>query len=509
MHQHPSTTPCDPNEVCHARNENKPETEQEISGGAQSPNHGVTFDSPHDDQNPQDWAPWKKLVISTTACTGTLIASFNSAIYNAAVAPSSTEFNVANRVAVLGTSLFVLGFASGPVIWAPGSEMLGRRWPLVFGVFGSCVFTFGSGMAENVQTLIVCRFFAGLFGASPLCVVPAVLADLYNSTFRGVAISLYALTVFGGPFLAPIVSDFIAASHLGWRWTLYLPAILGLANSLFLLLLFRETFAPLVLVQKAQLLRRQTGDRNIYAEQERLKLDVHAVVKKYLIRPLRMLATEPIILLVSMYMSFIYGLVYALLGAYPYVFQHVHGMPAGVRTLPFLGLLLGVILALLFILGQHRPYCRKLEANNGKTIPEWRLGPAILGAVVFTVGLFWFAWTGFTNAIHWMAPTAAGVFIGFGVLCIFLPCFNYLVDAFLPLAASAVAANIMLRSAVAAGFPLFSTQMFGNLGIQWAGMLLACLATIMIPIPIVFRAYGPALRAKSKILVEAASEVMV
>jgi DHA1 family multidrug resistance protein-like MFS transporter len=65
-------------------------------------------------------------------------------------------------------------------------------------------------------------------------------------------------------------------------------------------------------------------------------------------------------------------------------------------------------------------------------------------------------------------------------------------------AASAVAANIILRSAVAAGFPLFSRQMFQNMGIQWAGTLLGCLAAIMIPIPIVFRAYGPMLRRKSK-----------
>lgn len=43
-----------------------------------------------------------------------------------------------------------------------------------------------------------------------------------------------------------------------------------------------------------------------------------------------------------------------------------------------------------------------------------------------------FSWTGFTASIHWMAPTAAGVLIGFGILCIFLPCFNYLVDSFLP-----------------------------------------------------------------------------
>lgn len=70
-------------------------------------------------------------------------------------------------------------------------------------------------------------------------------------------------------------------------------------------------------------------------------------------------------------------------------------------------------------------------------------------------------------------------------------------------AASTVAANIMLRSAVAAGFPLFSTQMFENLGVQWAGTLLACLAAVMAPIPLVFRAYGPTLRGQSKMLQEA------
>lgn len=66
-------------------------------------------------------------------------------------------------------------------------------------------------------------------------------------------------------------------------------------------------------------------------------------------------------------------------------------------------------------------------------------------------------------------------------------------------AASTVAANIILRSSVAAGFPLFSKQMFENLGIQWAASLLGCLAAIMIPIPLTFRIYGPRLRQKSRL----------
>lgn len=67
-------------------------------------------------------------------------------------------------------------------------------------------------------------------------------------------------------------------------------------------------------------------------------------------------------------------------------------------------------------------------------------------------------------------------------------------------AASAVAANIMLRSIIAAGFPLFTRQMFASLGIQWAGTLLGCVAAVMIPIPIAFFYFGSALRQHSKIL---------
>lgn len=63
----------------------------------------------------------------------------------------------------------------------------------------------------------------------------------------------------------------------------------------------------------------------------------------------------------------------------------------------------------------------------------------------------------------------------------------------------------MLRSAVAAGFPLFSRQMFKNLGVQWACTLLGSLAVIMIPIPFAFRIYGPRLRMKSKLLQQAAA----
>lgn len=199
-------------------------------------------------------------------------------------------------------------------------------------------------------------------------------------------------------------------------------------------------------------------------------------------------------------MSFIYGLVYCLLEAYPYVFEEIYGFPLGVSGLPFIGLIIGQVLGCSFILSQQASYVKQLVKNKNVPVPEWRLVPTLLGAPVITIGIFWFAWTGFIPKIHWAAPAVAGIFIGFGVLCVFLPCFNYLVDSYLPLAASTVAANIILRSSMAAAFPLFSKQMFKNMGVQWAGTLLGCLAMVMIPIPFAFRFYGPWLRRKSKLL---------
>lgn len=475
------------------------ETEKALSAPLSNAASYVDFEGADDPEHPQNWRLSTKLFNSILVCSGTLIVSLTSAIFAPGINEASKTFGVGTVVGTLGTTLYVLGFASGPLIWAPASELRGRKWPLTIGMLGGGIFTIASAVAKNIQTLVICRFFAGMFGASQLTVVPGVLADLYDNTTRGAAISLYALTVFVGPFMAPFVGGFIASSYLGWRWTLYIPAIFSLANGLLSVFFLNETYPACILVAKAAAIRKESQNPNIRARHEDVEVSIADLVEKYFTRPLTLLFTEPIILVVSVYMSFIYGLVYALLEAYPYVFEHVYGMTPAFAGLMFVGLIIGVVLACAFILFGQLAYAKKLAENKGVPVPEWRLAPTLLGAPIFTIGLFWFGWTGFTPQIHWAVPAVAGIFIGFGVLCIFLPCFNYIVDAYLPIAASAVAANIILRSAVAAGFPLFSRQMFQNMGIQWAGTLLGCLAAIMIPIPIIFRTYGPWLRAKSKV----------
>jgi DHA1 family multidrug resistance protein-like MFS transporter len=255
-------------------------------------------------------------------------------------------------------------------------------------MLGCSIFNVGSAAAKDIQTLIICRFFAGVFGASPLCVVPAVLADVYTNVHRGVAISIYALTVFGGPLFAPFIGGFMSMA-IGWRWTLWLVSILGFLDVCLLLVWLDETYHPIILANKARVIRHQTGNWGIHARHETIEVDFHEVSRKYFTRPLRMLITEPIVLAVTLYMSFIYGLVYALLEAYPYVFENIYEMNSGVAGLPFLGLFIGIVVAIVFILSQQGSYVKKLKANQGVPVPEWRLMPVTVGAFAFTMGLFW------------------------------------------------------------------------------------------------------------------------
>lgn len=106
--------------------------------------------------------------------------------------------------------------------------------------------------------------------------------------------------------------------------------------------------------------------------------------------------------------------------------------------------------------------------------------------------------TGYTKSIHWIVPAISGIFTGFGLMSIFLQALNYLVDAYLMFAASAIAGNTFMRSLAGAGFPLFARQMFQGMGIQWAATLLGCVAIVLAPIPFIFYKYGAKIRAKSE-----------
>lgn len=391
------------------------------------------------------------------------------------------------------------GFAVGPLIWAPLSELHGRQLVHAISFGGLSVFNAGAAAAQNIQTLIILRFFAGMFGAAPFTNAGAVVADIFRAQQRGLAMTVFAIAPFLGPVLGPIVGGFLGETQ-GWRWVEGLMAILAGTLWVVGIVFVPETYAPVLLRKRAARLSRVTG----YVYRSRIDVEnggisARKAFQTALLRPWALLFLEPIVLLLSIYMSIVYGTLYLLFAAYPIVYQELRGWSEGVGGLAFLGIAIGMILALLYGFVENIRYRRivTVTSSSSSPPPETRLIPAMIGGPAIPIALFWFAWTN-GPSIHWIVSVIAGAPFGFGMVLIFVSIKNYLVDSYTAYAASALAGGVILRSFFAAAFPLFTQYMFRNLGVHWASSIPAFLALACTPLPFVFYVFGPKIREKSR-----------
>ncbi|KAF3386183.1 Efflux pump bik6, partial [Penicillium rolfsii] len=453
----------------------------------------VDFDGADDPYRPMNW-PFRKKVLTTflygfTTCWIT----FASAVYSAALGQVSKEFEVSMEVAASGVSLIVFGFGLGPLIWAPLSEVYGRKWVVVVPYFIAAIFSFGTATAKDIQTVLITRFFTGLFGSAPVTNTGGVMADIWPPQQRGIAIVGYAITIVGGPTLGPIIGGALTSSYLGWRWTEYLTGIIMMAQVVLDVCFLDESYPPVLLAYKARRLRFKGKNFALHAKQEEWNLSVKELCQKYLIRPIQMLGT-PICLLMSLYASFVYGILYANLEAFSVEFQEIRGWGPVVGNLPFISLLVGIFFAAAVNIYNNKYYFEKFKANGNKAVPEARLPPMMVGGFAFTAGLFVFGWTSAPHINYW--PSIIGIALtGFGFTTIFQAALNYLVDTFTRFSASAVAANTFLRSMMAGAFPLFVLPMYHNIGVNWGTTVFGCFAAILIPVPFLFFFWGRDIRA--------------
>jgi DHA1 family multidrug resistance protein-like MFS transporter len=197
------------------------------------------------------------IVTLSRLCTGAILAftsicsTFDSAIFSSSTGNVARVFGVGVEVATLSSSLYILGYACGPLVWAPFSELQGRRLPILIGMFGFGIFNIAVAVAKDLQTLLISRFFSGVFGSCPLAVVAAIFSDIFDNRSRGIAIAMFSSMVFLGPLLAPFIGGFINMSYLGWRWTAYIPAIMGFAALILNFFFLKESYPPVILIYKA------------------------------------------------------------------------------------------------------------------------------------------------------------------------------------------------------------------------------------------------------------------
>ncbi|GFZ43771.1 Uncharacterized MFS-type transporter [Saitozyma sp. JCM 24511] len=460
----------------------------------------VTFDGPEDPANPMNWSRGKKIRVTLMYGSTTMCATFASSIFSSASSFVAAQFGISTEVSILGLSLFLLGFVVGPIFWGPFSEVYGRRMTLIAPMFVFICFSAATATAENIQTIMICRFFGGVFSSSPVVIVGGGISDIWSQRERGSAIVVYSLCIVGGPTVAPVIGAAVSESYLTWRWTEYLVVILTSFVILVDLLFLPETSASAILTSKARMLRLKTGRWGLHSQAETMDRSLNTFLHTTLFLPLKMLAFEPMVLLITTYNAFAYGILYMLFASLDIIYAETRGWGPVPSSLPILATLVGTLIAagLNFTYSEHY-FGRYLDTHGGKARPEKRLPPMMLGAITFPIGFFIIGWTS-SPSIHWFPGLVGLTLVGMSFLLIFQSGMNYLIDGYTKFAASAVAANTFQRSIFGAALPLVAQPLFDNLGVNWACTLLGCIAVLLGITPYLFYHFGPRLRKRSKLV---------
>ncbi|KAK7202479.1 major facilitator superfamily domain-containing protein [Myxozyma melibiosi] len=450
-----------------------------------------------DPEDPLNFSNLRKWSITIICSTGALCVACGSSIYTATYSHVEEEFNANQLEAIAGLTLFVFGMGAGPMFYAPLSEFYGRRIIYICSFFFYLAFQFPIAFSHNITAVLVNRLLAGLSGSAFMSVAGGTVSDLFQKNQLGKPMMVFTASPFTGPCLGPLLGDFIVFGA-GWRWVFYIMIIWTFVMLCLIVFFVPETYSPVLLRWRAQRLRKESGNDSFYAPIELVERSVIATVVFSVRRPFELLFLEPMVFCLCLFTSIILGVVYLFFQAFTLVFRNNHGFKAQHVGLSFMGLLVGMISGVL-----TEPYWRSLyvklsnKKGNGVGRPEFRLPQAMAGGVCTPIGLFWFAFTTY-KSVHYIVPILAGIPFGFGIILVFSGVFTYLVEAYRPYSASALAANGFLRSSFAAAFPLFSVQLYENLGYTWASALLAFLILGCAPFPFVFYYYGERLRKRSR-----------
>ncbi|KAA1468798.1 MFS general substrate transporter [Dentipellis sp. KUC8613] len=455
--------------------------------------------SENDPLNPMTWSGLYRWYVTMVGGVLVLNATFASSAPSGVIPQMMEQFGMGTEVATLTISLFTAGYCIGPILWGPLSEQFGRRPIFIVTFFVYTGFQVGCALSKNTASILVFRFLGGAFAAAPLTNSGALLGDIWDARTRGRAMVIFAVTPFAGPALGPTVAGWIATAGVTWRWLFWVLTIFAGVCFLAILFTLPETYAPTILASKARKLRNDTGDKRYRAKSEIDEVSFAQLVQNVVAKPFKILFAEPMLIVVTLYTSFLSGCLYLLFEAYPIVFSEGHHMDAGVSGLMFLPIFIGGVLGVLIYLVFFEPRYEKLvELHAPEPVPaESRLEMTMLGAPLFAISFFWFGWTSYPSISYW-SPMLAGGMMGLGIFCIFLSLFNYVIDTYLFVAASALASLTVFRSLFSGAFPLFARQMFDAMNPRWASTLLGFVAILLMPTPFVFRKYGPYLRSKSK-----------
>jgi MFS family permease len=450
-----------------------------------------------DKENPFNWSAKRKAFISMLLCLMTLFIGLATTAYSSGISRMTAEFGVSSELGQLGLFTFNFTCALAPLFLAPFCELAGRRVVYVGAYVLFAIMFIGLALGQNIATIIVCRALLGLFGCVGTILVGGTFGDMYTPNQRAVPMATFSYVAILGTVGAPIYAGFIDET-LGWRW---IEGIQGLANiplAIIIAICLRETRGSVTLTKRAKILRQHTGDDRYVTQKDLEAPGIKEMLHSSSVKAIHMLVTEPVVLAFGLWISFAWFLTFLFLSVIPITFQEKKGWAEGVAGLPYIALCIGTTIGFALNFLQIRKY-RSIVADPAReATPEARLYGAMLGSIWLPIGLFIYSFTQYKE-LHWIAPVIALVLITIGIFFIFESCYSFTSDCYGENSSSAIAGQGFMRNTLGAVSPLFASQFFHNVGSQYAGLLLAIVATLLTFIPFVFYWFGPKLRARSKL----------
>ncbi|KAK4225132.1 major facilitator superfamily domain-containing protein [Podospora fimiseda] len=493
-----------------------PESERSTTSGRDAPNadikkdqideqddqrdpNVVDWDGPNDPENPQNWPMSKRWGNVAVLSILTIITPLGSSMFAPGIPKIMLEFGSRSTTdATFLVSIYILGFAFGPLFVAPMSEIYGRSPLYNAGNLLFLIFTICTALSNSIGMMMGFRFLMGLAGSVPITIGSGSIADMMPVELRGRAMAAWALGPLLGPCIGPVAGGFLIRAE-GWRWVYWLIAIVTGIITISTFFTLKESYAPVLLERRAARLRKETGNKELRSKFADVSVTPTEKFKIAIIRPMKLLFTVPIVTAMSFYVAVVYGILYLLFTTFSLVFPTNYGfdeVESGLVFIPSaIGMMIGIVL---FGAMSDKMITARKEAGL-EIKPEMRLNPmfTIPAGVTIPVGLFIYGWTIY-NGVHWIVPMIAIVIFGFGLMGVMMCIQNYLLDVYPTQAASVTAAMAVLRSLAGALLPLGAIDMYNALGLGWGNSLLGFISLGLVPIPLLFFWFGERLRgAKS------------
>jgi len=306
----------------------------------------VTWSSEDDPADPKNWPDRKRWTATLLVACFTFISPLASTMIAPSLDTIADDFNITKDAEkALVMTIFLLAYAIGPFLIGPLSEIFGRVVVLQGANLVFLLFNTVCGFARSKEQMMAFRFLSGLGASAPQAIGGGVISDCWRAEERGKAVAIYSLAPFLGPSLGPIAGGLIT-QNTTWRWVFWGTSILDLFVQILATLFLHETYPPKILAVKAKKLIQETGNTALHTKWQNPDHTFGHILRKNLVRPFVMLATQPTIQVMALYRAYIYGLKYLVLSTFPMVFEETYNMSIGDASLNYLSLGVGFVIGL-------------------------------------------------------------------------------------------------------------------------------------------------------------------